>query len=271
MTDSTTVLGTSDAQANILVNANTAGTDKVGVFTSTQSLVTFPGATFAVTLIWSVLRKVGGPEAWCDSEIVPLILSVLIGAIIYLTSVQQGGAWRDHLMGGSVALVNSFMIASAVIGVGNIQNTSNPVLKTDIVASTPTPTPPPTADEVRLQAENAFDSDDFQIAVQKYTELIELAPQESWHYKDRGNSYRKSGGNENLVLAIADYTKALELIEFTSPDDSIQQKRELYLDRGNSYSDLKETGKARADFAKVCEVDKNSEECTAAKNLIKKR
>jgi len=277
--DSTTVLGTTDARANVLVNANTAGTDKLGVFTSSQSLVTFPGATAAVSVVWSVLKKVDGDTAWAEAEMIALLLSIVVGILFYLTSVQPGGKWRDHLMGGSVALVNSFMITAAVIGAASFQTSSSVPggngangSNTTVAQAkpTPSPTPPPTVEELRIQAESSFDSNDFQTAVQKYTELIALQPNESWHYKDRGNSYRRSGGSENFVLAVADYSKALELIEITLPEDAIEQKRELFLDRGNTYRDLNEREKAKADFKKVCQVDQNSSQCTAAKKELKK-
>ncbi len=80
----TTPVGTPAATANSVVNASTApGADKVGVFTSPQSLVTFPVATAAVTTIWQVLGRIHKPLG-DNNEWVPFIVALLVGALIYM-------------------------------------------------------------------------------------------------------------------------------------------------------------------------------------------
>jgi hypothetical protein len=112
-----TPTGTPAARANALVNINTANVDNVGVFTTAQSLTTFPGAVAAVTTIWLVLGKVR-PEAWGkDSIAIPIVLSLAIGLFIYLLSVTRGATWKEKLSGFAIALVNSFTIAAAALGI----------------------------------------------------------------------------------------------------------------------------------------------------------
>lgn len=114
----TTPMGTAAQQANNVVNVDTTQADKVGVFTTAQSLVTFPGAVAAVTTIWTVLGTIR-PELGSGNKTVPVVLAVAVGAIIYLTSVTQGPrGWRRRLGEVSIALVNSFTIAAAALGIG---------------------------------------------------------------------------------------------------------------------------------------------------------
>jgi hypothetical protein len=112
----TTPMGTSAPAANTVVNVDSANVDKVGVFTSAQSLVTFPGAVAAVTTIWKVLG-VMYPALGATNKVVPVVLAVLIGTLIYLTSVTKGPGWRGQLSAFGIALVNSFTIAAAALGI----------------------------------------------------------------------------------------------------------------------------------------------------------
>lgn len=113
-----TPIGTPSATANSVVNATTANTgDKVGVFTTAQSLVTFSGATAAVTTIWKVLGKVYEPFG-PKNTLVPVVLALIIGIIIYLLSVTKGTGMKDKLTGFVIAIINSFTIAAAALGIG---------------------------------------------------------------------------------------------------------------------------------------------------------
>ncbi len=205
---SNTPLGYTAAEANPIVNLNSTGTDKVGVFTSAQSLVTFPGATFAVSLIWSVLEKVYPPFG-TKNLLVPLVLSVAIGSLIYLSSVQQGGGVRGHIMGGFVALVNSFIIAAAVLGVSGTQG--KPVANDPVIANTVQNPVPASKDDLLKQAEDAAASENYALAIEKYNSLIKLESENSWHYKDRGNAFQHLR-TPNFEAAVADYNTALGLI-----------------------------------------------------------
>ncbi|MFN0112841.1 MAG: hypothetical protein ACKVZH_28610 [Blastocatellia bacterium] len=112
----TTPTGTSASTANTLVNINTASVDRVGVFTTAQSLTTFPGATSAVTTIWVVLGNING--TWGKTnKIIPIALSLAVGLFIYLLSVSRGLTWKEKLSGFGIALINSFTIAAAALGI----------------------------------------------------------------------------------------------------------------------------------------------------------
>jgi hypothetical protein len=116
MTDHTTTTGTPETKANKLVNVNTIESNSVGVFTTAQSLATFPGAVAAVTTIWIVLGRIS-PSLGKDNLVIPIALSLAIGLLIYLLSVSRGISWKDKLAGFVIALVNSFTIAAAVLGI----------------------------------------------------------------------------------------------------------------------------------------------------------
>jgi hypothetical protein len=115
-TASTTPTGTSAGKANKLVNIDTTEVNNVGVFTTAQSLVTFPGAVASVTTIWNVLSRVS-PTLGKENEWVPIGLSLAIGLFIFLLSVTKGATWKEKLSGFGIALINSFTIAAAALGI----------------------------------------------------------------------------------------------------------------------------------------------------------
>ena len=49
----------------------------------------------------------------------PVILALIIGIIIYLLSVTEGKGWKDKLTGFVIAIINSFTIAAAALGIGS--------------------------------------------------------------------------------------------------------------------------------------------------------
>ena len=112
----TTPMGTAGPDASRVVNADVTGVDSVGVFTTAQSLVTFPGAVAAVTTVWKVLG-IAVPTLGSTNKIVPVVLALLIGTLIYLSSVRKGTGWRARLGELGIALVNSFTIAAAALGI----------------------------------------------------------------------------------------------------------------------------------------------------------
>ncbi|MBI3651197.1 MAG: hypothetical protein HY231_09145 [Acidobacteria bacterium] len=111
-----TPTGTIAGTASSLVNVDTSKIDQVGVFTTTQSLITFPGAVAAVTTIWKVLGAVYEPLGKTN-KLVPVALSLAIGILIYLSSVTHDASWKKRLSGFGVAVVNSFTIAAAALGI----------------------------------------------------------------------------------------------------------------------------------------------------------
>ena len=82
-------------------------------------------------------------------------------------------------------------------------------------------------------------------AIEDYTKVIELKPDDTEAYNNRGVAYGKKGDYDR---SIADYTKAIEL----KPDFAA-----VYSNRGEAWLHLKEWDKARADLiaAKGMEVD----------------
>ncbi len=120
---------TNPAPANALVNTTASpGGKQVGVFTTTQSLLTFSGSTAAVTTIWSVIGKIYPSVA--NKMWLPLVISFAMGLIIYIGTVSNTTDWRQKITEAVVALVNTFTIAAAALGIGSVNSptttTSNP-------------------------------------------------------------------------------------------------------------------------------------------------
>lgn len=113
------IIPANPAPANPVVNATpTAGNSQVGVFVTLQSVVTFPVATAAVTTIWKVLGTVY--PSWSNEKLVPLIIALVVGLFIYIATVSQGAALRQKILEAGVAIINTFTIAAAALGIGGI-------------------------------------------------------------------------------------------------------------------------------------------------------
>jgi len=111
--------------ANPIVNATPApGAKQVGVFTTAQSLLTFSGSTAAVTTVWAVLGKIE-PDWGANSLIVPLIISLIIGLLIYIGTVSRGLGFRQKVIEFGVAIINTFTIAAAAMGLSGINTPTN--------------------------------------------------------------------------------------------------------------------------------------------------
>jgi hypothetical protein len=106
-----------DAKARVAVD-RTATEAQVNTFLTPTSLVTFGGASTAVVVIWRVLGEVY--PAWRTEKLVPLVLSFLIGAVIYLLSDDQGITWRERLGRIAVGVINCFFLAAAALGIGAV-------------------------------------------------------------------------------------------------------------------------------------------------------
>ena len=77
-----------------------------GVFITTQSLVTFPGASALVAIIWKVLGAVN--QSWGENRLLVLIIALVVGIAIYYTSAKPGETRKDQITGLFIALFNSF-------------------------------------------------------------------------------------------------------------------------------------------------------------------
>jgi hypothetical protein len=88
---------------------------KVGAFITPQTLVTFPGASTVITVIWNLIGRVNA--AWKDDEIVLFIIALIIGMLIYLLSDDKGDDAKSKVSSFIIALLNSFMLAAAALGI----------------------------------------------------------------------------------------------------------------------------------------------------------
>jgi len=93
-----------------------APSNSVGVITAQQSAITFAGAPAAVTLVWKVIG-VAAPSL-ASSKLLPIVLSIAVGMLIYWQSAPVGGKRREKITGFAFALINSFVIAAAALGIG---------------------------------------------------------------------------------------------------------------------------------------------------------
>jgi hypothetical protein len=108
-----------DTSANSVVNASpSSASGQVGIFTTPQSLVTFPVATAAVTTVWKVLVAVDIPGS--KAKWVPLLIALVIGSLIYLATVSRGASLKQKLIEAGVAIINIFTITAAALGIDDI-------------------------------------------------------------------------------------------------------------------------------------------------------
>ncbi len=103
-------------QGNPLFNVRSdqAPEGAVGVITGPQATLTFTGAPIAVTLVWKVLAV--GIPALARQMMVPIVLSLLVGMLIYWQSARATTP-REKVTGFVLALINSFAIAAATLGI----------------------------------------------------------------------------------------------------------------------------------------------------------
>ncbi|MGQ0686252.1 hypothetical protein [Bradyrhizobium sp.] len=89
-----------------------------GVFLTGRSLLTFPGATAAVLLVWQALGIMF--PAILSSHWAPFILSMLVGLFIYVVGITDPKtilSRRDKLIALPIAFVNALQVFTAVIGI----------------------------------------------------------------------------------------------------------------------------------------------------------
>jgi hypothetical protein len=89
----------------------------VGVINTHQSAITFAGAPVLVTIIWKVVGSVF--PAISANMIFPVVLSLIIGMLIYWRSAPTGATMKDKILGFIFALLNSFAIAASVLGINS--------------------------------------------------------------------------------------------------------------------------------------------------------
>ena len=92
--------------------------EATGVFITPQSLATFPVATAAVGIVWKVAETL--VPSWKDALIVPAIISLLLGALLFFISITDPDAKRtsrDLVIGVVVAIINSCYLFASAVGI----------------------------------------------------------------------------------------------------------------------------------------------------------
>lgn len=91
----------------------------VGVFITPQSLVSFPVASTLVMIIWGLIQKLVGAPA--HAPWVPVVIALVLGGIIFITSVnapdvrpKSTGAWAVAV---GIGILNSLLLAASALGV----------------------------------------------------------------------------------------------------------------------------------------------------------
>jgi hypothetical protein len=90
----------------------------VGTFITPQSLVSFPGATAAISLIWGVINRVAAP-APTARNLIGLAICFVVGMVIYwinITDPAVPATPREKQIGFVIALLNICMLFSASFG-----------------------------------------------------------------------------------------------------------------------------------------------------------
>ena len=99
-----------------------AGARTVSAFLTPQSLATFPGASGVVLILWKVSGQL--VPGWQASHVVAAVLSLVVGALVYLASITDKNL--DHAPVGlaekvltlAIGLINSVMLYAAATGLG---------------------------------------------------------------------------------------------------------------------------------------------------------
>jgi hypothetical protein len=90
------------------------GKPAVNVFASPQSLVSFSGATGAALAITSVLHNLAA--AW-DVALLGIGASFFVEGVIFLIGYDARLGRKDNLVAFLIAIINTFVIIAAVLGI----------------------------------------------------------------------------------------------------------------------------------------------------------
>jgi len=101
------------------VAAAAAQGEPTAVFITPKSLVTFPVASSAVTVVWLLIQQLFGN--WGKSPWVPVGVALVLGFVIFAASVsdanvrpKSGAAWFVSIFVGGL---NSLYLAASAIGI----------------------------------------------------------------------------------------------------------------------------------------------------------
>mgnify|MGYP006289171827 CR=1 FL=1 len=98
-----------------IARAAPPATVETPVFITPQTLVTFPGASMVVLIIWRTLGLAYPPLE--EMNLVPIIAALIVGALIYIVSLSKEMTLKEKLIGAFLALINAMYIALFVLGV----------------------------------------------------------------------------------------------------------------------------------------------------------
>lgn len=94
------------------------------VFLTPQSLLTFPGASLAINIVWNAVAVVN--RNWATAALVPMFVALLIGGLIYWASLSDQMARKDRVMGLAIAFVNSLWLGLNALSVNIISPPPGP-------------------------------------------------------------------------------------------------------------------------------------------------
>ena len=94
-----------------------------GMFTSCQSAATFAGGAGGITLVWKVLGAVF--PALANNKLVPVVLTIALCGVLYWLS-PTGATPKEKWLGFVYAVLNSFAIAAAILGIDASIAPANP-------------------------------------------------------------------------------------------------------------------------------------------------
>jgi hypothetical protein len=94
------------------------------VFLTPQSLVTFPGASLAINVVWNAIAVVN--RNWATAALVPMVVALLIGGLIYWVSLSDQMGRKERVMGLAIAVVNSLWLGLNALNVNIINPPTSP-------------------------------------------------------------------------------------------------------------------------------------------------
>jgi uncharacterized membrane protein SirB2 len=86
-----------------------------GVINAPQAVLTFAGAPAAVTIVMKVIESIN--MEWGTSKLLIVLLSLFVGMLIYWNSSSSAQTRKEKFLSFSFALLNSFAIAAASLGI----------------------------------------------------------------------------------------------------------------------------------------------------------
>jgi hypothetical protein len=106
---------TKDPLTTVVPAATSEDSPTEGVFVTSQSLLTFPAASFTVVVIWKVVARVfPGLEGFVA---LPLVIAFLVGGLIYYISITPKMSGREKVIALGVAFINCFILAASALGI----------------------------------------------------------------------------------------------------------------------------------------------------------